>query len=229
MAGEALTVIRDGKLYRATHATFEDYCQQVWGIERRHGYRLIEAHAICVQLDTPADSLDHGDLDLADLARPLSESVARELTPLRDQPTELEAVWRETIEEHGERPTAAQVREVRQRRQAPEPEAHTDESERLSRVKRKPTKIGREHIAHFQGVLSGGILSSLEHGSDRLLDALLSNSTAWQLNDLLADVLATQRALATFEPKVVEVLAQVREWEQANGTDSEADDDEDEG
>jgi hypothetical protein len=41
--GEALLAVRDGRLYRATHPTFEAYLRGRWGIGRSHGYRLIDA------------------------------------------------------------------------------------------------------------------------------------------------------------------------------------------
>lgn len=43
--GLALMEIRDGRLYRAEYGTFEEYCQERWGWERRHAYRLIDAAA----------------------------------------------------------------------------------------------------------------------------------------------------------------------------------------
>lgn len=42
VAGKALEVINRGRLYRDTHATFEDYVTDVWGFKRAHAYRLIE-------------------------------------------------------------------------------------------------------------------------------------------------------------------------------------------
>lgn len=42
-AGKALQVIRDGRLYRTTHATFEEYVEERWEMSRRQAYRLIEA------------------------------------------------------------------------------------------------------------------------------------------------------------------------------------------
>lgn len=39
----ALQTIRDDRLYRATHATFEDYCRERWGWSRQRGYQLVEA------------------------------------------------------------------------------------------------------------------------------------------------------------------------------------------
>ena len=66
--GNALMEIRDQRLYRATHATFEAYCKERWGWSRISAYRHIEA-AEAVAL------LPIGN-------KPSSESVARELVPL---------------------------------------------------------------------------------------------------------------------------------------------------
>jgi hypothetical protein len=43
--GTALLRIRDGRLYRGDHATFEDYLLTRWSLTRRHGYRLMDAAA----------------------------------------------------------------------------------------------------------------------------------------------------------------------------------------
>lgn len=45
----ALTEIRDARLYRGTHATFEDYCEQVWKFSRARAYQLIYAAEIAQQ------------------------------------------------------------------------------------------------------------------------------------------------------------------------------------
>jgi hypothetical protein len=41
--GEALITIRDNKLYRGTHDTFEAYCTEKWNITRGRGYQLMDA------------------------------------------------------------------------------------------------------------------------------------------------------------------------------------------
>ncbi|WP_396019828.1 MULTISPECIES: hypothetical protein [Nostocaceae] len=38
--------LRDRRLYRSTHTTFEEYCRDRFGFERRHPYRLIEAAVV---------------------------------------------------------------------------------------------------------------------------------------------------------------------------------------
>ncbi|MBW4456544.1 MAG: hypothetical protein KME55_29785 [Nostoc indistinguendum CM1-VF10] len=45
-AGKALTELRDRRLYRSTHKTFEDYCHERFGFSRRQPYHLIEAAVI---------------------------------------------------------------------------------------------------------------------------------------------------------------------------------------
>ena len=46
----ALVAIRDGKLYREFHATFEDYCAVKWGFTVRRAYQMIENAGTAKQL-----------------------------------------------------------------------------------------------------------------------------------------------------------------------------------
>jgi hypothetical protein len=41
--GNALRAIRDGRLYRSSHGTFEAYCLERWAFKRAYAYRLIES------------------------------------------------------------------------------------------------------------------------------------------------------------------------------------------
>ncbi|TWT57221.1 hypothetical protein KOR42_05790 [Thalassoglobus neptunius] len=41
MVGRAMQTIRDDRLYRATHKTFEAYCQERWKISRQHAHNKI--------------------------------------------------------------------------------------------------------------------------------------------------------------------------------------------
>jgi hypothetical protein len=45
-AGKTLAELRDRRLYRSTHSTFEEYCKDRFGFERRYPYRLIEAAGV---------------------------------------------------------------------------------------------------------------------------------------------------------------------------------------
>lgn len=77
--GRALLDIRDGRLYRATHPTFEDYCRDRWDFSRRHANRLIEASEVVDHLGPIGPT-------------PATESQARELTAL--DPEAQRSVWR---------------------------------------------------------------------------------------------------------------------------------------
>lgn len=50
--GNALMRIRDGRLYRVTHKTFEDYCQDKWKMSRQYVNKLIAAQVVVKQLET---------------------------------------------------------------------------------------------------------------------------------------------------------------------------------
>jgi hypothetical protein len=67
--GAALFEIRDDRLYRASHTTFEDYCQERWGMSRRHANRTIEAASVAGILGPIGP-------------KPATESVAREIARL---------------------------------------------------------------------------------------------------------------------------------------------------
>jgi len=44
--GTALATIRDERLYRESHETFEDYCREAWNFGRQRAAALIEAAGI---------------------------------------------------------------------------------------------------------------------------------------------------------------------------------------
>lgn len=96
--GIALAGIRDRKLYRAEHGTFEDYCKQRWQISRTRAYELMSAATVVSAI--------------ADTARtpPANEAQARELGRV-PEPQRAE-VWGETLARTDGMPTAAAVRET---------------------------------------------------------------------------------------------------------------------
>lgn len=82
--GAALCAIRDGRLYRQTHDTFEDYCRDRWNISRVHAHRLISANEVREEL-----------LPIGNIL-PTNESQARALAsvPKKDR----QAVWKKVID-----------------------------------------------------------------------------------------------------------------------------------
>lgn len=82
--GNALVAIREGRLYRATHATFEAYCAERWNLRRQRAYELIDASIVAGRLS-----------EISDIT-PERESHVAPLTSL--PPEEQQAVWQETVD-----------------------------------------------------------------------------------------------------------------------------------
>ena len=100
--GQALAEIRDQRLYRDTHGTFEDYCRERWSMDRRNANRHIEAAAVVGRL---------GSND----PKPSSVGQTRELARAEDPA----ATWQRVTEEHGPQPPARVIREAVQAERAP--------------------------------------------------------------------------------------------------------------
>lgn len=70
-AGKALQVIRDARLYRETHDTFEAYLTDRWEIQTSQAYRLIAAWPLAEALSPMGDKIN--------------ERQVRELTPVAER------------------------------------------------------------------------------------------------------------------------------------------------
>jgi hypothetical protein len=89
--GQALQEIHDAQLYRETHGTFEDYCRDKRGMERRYAYRMMDA----------AEAF--GNVAHGPHSGPTSERQTRPLTALRDEDGRMDAdlqraAWSEVLE-----------------------------------------------------------------------------------------------------------------------------------
>lgn len=97
--GNALLEIRDGRLYRSTHGTFEDYCRERWGMKRQRAYELMDAATIAGNLSEFSDIVPARESHVAALAR-----LA---------PDEQRVAWQEAVETAPNgRVTAAHVERV---------------------------------------------------------------------------------------------------------------------
>jgi hypothetical protein len=96
--GMALLEIRDTRLYRDEHRTFEDYCNSRWGFGRDYGYKLIRSASVAATL-LAAPNVDHG-----------IQINARQARELADAPDPI-STWNEAREKNP-RPTAKQIREI---------------------------------------------------------------------------------------------------------------------
>jgi len=106
-AGIALKQLRDRRLYRSTHKTFDEYCQDRFGYSsRRQPYLLIEAAAIVDNLKDECDPMDH--------ILPINERQVRPLTKL--EPDEQRQAWQMAVEKAGNKvPSSTIVQDIVQR------------------------------------------------------------------------------------------------------------------
>lgn len=87
-AGKALIELRDRRLYRSTHRTFEEYCRDRFGHNRRQSYLLMDAAVVFDNLAQKCDRSDH--------ILPTNEWQVRPLTKL-DPDIQPEA-WQQAVE-----------------------------------------------------------------------------------------------------------------------------------
>lgn len=105
--GNALAAIRNERLYRDSHKTFEAYCQERWGMSRPQAYRLIESAEVLSSLSPIGDKIT-------------TESQARELAKL--SPEQRPEVYREAVATAPNgKVTAKHIAETRDRRKTPKP------------------------------------------------------------------------------------------------------------
>ena len=89
-AGSALRQLRDGRLYRSTHRTFEAYCQERFGMTPRPAYYLIAAAGVVENLEMRT---------IGSQIMPTTERQVRFLTNL--QPEAQRQIWQQAVDEAG--------------------------------------------------------------------------------------------------------------------------------
>jgi hypothetical protein len=102
-AGKALAELRDRRLYRSTHKTFEEYCRDRFAHSRQQSNYLIAAAGVYENLTTNGTQI-----------LPTSERQVRPMTKL--EPQEQQEVWLRAVELAGGKvPTGRIVKDVVQR------------------------------------------------------------------------------------------------------------------
>ena len=131
--GRALTEIRDAKLYRATHKTFESYCKDRWEISRPRAYALMEQASVGVALAEAGG----GNLSCA------QDISSRDAAAVKaDLPT-VTANIKARIE-RGEDPKMAQDAAVKAARE----KAKSEEAEKRAQRKAKQAENDRQRDEH---------------------------------------------------------------------------------
>ena len=93
-----LLQLYEGNAHKALgYTSWAKYCRTEFEMSDASAYRMLQGARVLAQL--PIGS------------QPSSESVARELAPLLDEPDAMRETWAEVVDLHGSRPTAVQVRD----------------------------------------------------------------------------------------------------------------------
>lgn len=93
-AGCALRELRDRRLYRSTHRTFQEYCQDRFGFTRRRSDYLIGAAEVVDNLSSKVEPMLKREPMV--LVLPTSERQCRPLTMLK--PEQQQEVWRKAVD-----------------------------------------------------------------------------------------------------------------------------------
>ncbi|MBW4505905.1 MAG: hypothetical protein KME64_05275 [Scytonematopsis contorta HA4267-MV1] len=118
-AGKALIELSSRKLYRSTHKTFEEYCKDKFGFERRYAYRLIEASRVIENLITMCPNWTQNEIENGTFVMPrdsvqvlpTNESQVRPLVPL--EPEVQFQAWQLSVQETGGKvPSARLVKSI---------------------------------------------------------------------------------------------------------------------
>ena len=115
-AGKALTELRDRRLYRSTHKTFEEYCRDRFGHSRQQSNYLIAAAGVYENLTTiGCQNVTNENLTTnGSQILPTSECQVRPMTKL--EPQEQQEVWLTAVELAGGKvPTGRIVKDVVQK------------------------------------------------------------------------------------------------------------------
>lgn len=99
--GTALMQIREERLYRASHDTFENYCRERWGFGRDRGEQLIRAAEVVTLMPT-----------IVGIPAIANEAQARALGPVRNEPEKMVQALTSAAEAAGGTPTAADIAEA---------------------------------------------------------------------------------------------------------------------
>jgi hypothetical protein len=162
--GSALKEIRDRRLYREDHKTFEHYLKMKWGFERAHAYRLIDASGVKADLSPIGDKITKAN-------EIKTEGQLRELTSVPHE--SLEDVVKKAAEIAGDAPLTAKVlKEARE--QVLEPTEPTAEEPACEDVEPEPEPepepVGPlQCVGWFKGQI--GLVNELVRNMDTVMEA----------------------------------------------------------
>jgi hypothetical protein len=170
--GSALMEIRDSRLYRELHPTFEEYCVERWGFTASRARQMIAAVKTVTAVTTQG------------LPAPRTEGAARRLArELRAAAIAEDAEWRESLDAGGPEsectPTREFIEDV-----VPLGTAITEATDKALQAWRKSAQRHLDTTADFKGVLdAAGACDVLTPADRREIDSYAKVLT-WSMQAL---------------------------------------------
>ena len=166
--GRALSKISDGRGYRFTHATFEDYVEQRWGFSVRKGYSLMAASEVVDNVHTRAQ---------------IGYSQARAISTLEPD-DQRSFVEQHDISDMSSRAVEKAVSEWKQR--AEKAERERDEAiaqavsldDRANKIREENERLKREKSPEPQTVEK--VVHAIPNETKRELELLKENARKWR-------------------------------------------------
>lgn len=188
--GQALAEIRDAKLYRASHKTFEAYCDEKWKFSRQRAYQLIDQAKVVRAVANAAG---------ADLSNTLDKITARDTQVLK---TDLPAVTAEIKSrvEQGEAPAKAVADVVAETR-----------AEKQVRGKNPDAEISDDEWKRQQEEMRASYSPELKAAQDAAEAAKAANKAKSETSDDRIDDL--ERAVIELEAENAKLKAELKKFD----------------
>ena len=175
--GKAFADIRDRKLYRESHRTFEEYCRERWQISRPRAYQLIDASVIQETVSTNVDK---------NMPLPTNESQTRALkkAPKEKQPE----LWEKAVSQNnGKSPSARQIIQVI--------ETDEEEAERLRDVQEAVLTWGKTQTPYPEEAIMRWSSINSQLNVDYVRDIKQAYLSQYNNDPTLNDLIITQAAI----------------------------------
>lgn len=179
--GQALTAIRENRLYRSTHETFEAYCQEKWGWSRQRASQMIQASAVVKQLPESVST------------RVDNEKTARVLAKV---PEEKRAEVVEKASKNGQKVTPKSIKAVAEA----EVEPAIEDVDKIQ----VPTGVVPLWLAAKEDI--GGVLLAITRIKSKVQQAMDDNLPHWRqanCNAVVADLGKVYTAISAAKPYAV--------------------------
>lgn len=166
--GLALVEVRASKLYRGAYKSFEAYCRDRWGISSRRANQQIGA----AQVSGIISAKDEAAALVGTIVpAPQTESQARELHALRNDPVAVREVWTSAVDRAGgKQPTAAGVKQARKDHEQKQAARRVVRQERAATAEQQKLDAYVAEHGHSPDHLGAGYrLQNTEHFLSRVV------------------------------------------------------------